>query len=154
MTPAEHRRALAPLPDHRGTGDPAWQQVWANYAYLITPLRERGMVCDVQQGLQYWLVYAYPPGHDSVLIIGPEDSGWLVTHQAPAEDWTDFAVVYDSRAGSTPPAGPDAGHGREIGPLLAAVDARVARLPRVPAAPVSTVPRHVGAAAVQTTHGR
>ncbi|WP_327417552.1 hypothetical protein [Streptomyces sp. NBC_01233] len=154
MTSSERLRPLAPLPDHRKTEDPAWQRAWASHAYLTTPLRERGMVCDVQQGLQYGLVYAYPPGRDSVLIIGPEDGGWLVTHQAPAEDWTDFAVVYDSRADSAPPAGPDAEHGREIGPLLAAIDAHVVRLPRVPAAPVSTVPRQAGPSAGKPTRTR
>ncbi|MER5765650.1 hypothetical protein [Streptomyces sp. NPDC002082] len=145
---------MAPLPDHRKSGDPAWQRAWANNTYLTTPLRERGMVCDVQQGLQYGLVYAYPPGHDSVFIIGPEDSGWLVTHQAPAEDWSDFSVVYDSRAGSTPPAGPDAEHGHQLAPLLAAVDAHVARRLRAPAAPISAVPRQVGPPAGRPTHTR
>ncbi|MFI5863724.1 hypothetical protein [Streptomyces sp. NPDC051546] len=154
MTSPERPRPLAPLPDHRKTEDPAWQRAWANNAYLTTPLRERGMVCDVQQGLQYGLVYAYPPGHDSVFIFGPEDSGWLVTHQAPAEDWSDFSVVYDSRAGSTPPAGPDAEHGHQLAPLLAAVDAHVARRLRAPAAPISAVPRQVGPPASRPTHTR
>ncbi|MFD3760507.1 hypothetical protein [Streptomyces sp. NPDC058622] len=131
-----------------------WQQAWADYAHLTTPLREHGMACDVQQGLQHWLVYAYPPGHDSVLIVGPEDNGWLVTHQGPAEDWTSFAVVYDSRAGSTPPSGPDAGHGHELGPLLSAIDAHVARLPRVPAAPIPRAPRRIGAAAAKPAQVR
>ncbi|WP_327303647.1 hypothetical protein OG730_08515 [Streptomyces sp. NBC_01298] len=154
MTSTNHLRSMAPLPDHSNTENPEWQQAWANMVFLTTPLRERGMVCDVQQGLQYGLVYAYPPGHDSVFIIGPEDSGWLVTHQAPAEDWTDFSVVYDSRAGSTPPASPDAAHGHQLTPLLAAVDAHVARRLRPPAAPISAVPRQVGPPASRPTHTR
>lgn len=141
MTPAERPRPLAPLPDHRNTGNPAWQRAWAEYAYLTNPLRERGLVCDVAEGHSHKIIYAYPPGHDSVLIIGPEDGGWLVTHQAPAQDWSDFAVVYDSRASSTPPAGPDMRHGRLVEPMLTAIDTHVARLLRTPPTPTITVAR-------------
>ncbi|WP_405496239.1 hypothetical protein [Streptomyces sp. NBC_00096] len=145
---------MAPLPDHRHTGDPAWQRAWAEFELLTTPLRERGLVCDIAEGHTSKLVYAYPPGHDSVFIIGPEDGGWLVTHQAPAEDWSDFSVVYDSRAGSTPPAGSEAEHDHQLTPLLAAVDAYVSRRLRVPAVPTPAVPRQVGPTAGKPTHTR
>ncbi|WP_374777026.1 hypothetical protein OG756_33960 [Streptomyces sp. NBC_01310] len=147
MTRAEPPRPPAPLPNHRNTSDPIWQRIWANYTFLTTPLRERGLVCDVGQGLNSTLIYAYPPGHDSVLIIGPEDGGWLVTHQAPAEDWTDFAAVYDSRGDSTPPAGPDARHGRLVEPLLTVIDAFLAQLPREPSTPHSAGSPVAGVAA-------
>ncbi|WP_434596496.1 hypothetical protein [Streptomyces sp. A5-4] len=120
-------RLLAPLPDHRNVLDPSWQRAWARFAHVTTPLRERGLVCDVQYGMDDWLVYAWPPGHDSVVLIGAQ-GGWLATHEAPAEDRTSMTVLYDS----TDSVGP-----HDVGPLLSAIDALLARLPRIPSTPVA-----------------
>ncbi|MFJ7589481.1 hypothetical protein ACIQZO_19295 [Streptomyces sp. NPDC097617] len=116
------------MPDHRNVHNPSWQRAWARFTHVTTPLRERGWICDVQFGLDDWLVYAWPPGHDSVLIVSRED-GWLVTHQAPAQDWSSMTVVYDSR----PATGPE--DLRCVGPLLVAVDDRLARILSTPSAP-------------------
>lgn len=141
MTPTGQPRPLTPLPDHRNVRDPGWQRAWARFGHVITPLRERGLLCDVQFGLDDWIVYAWLPGHDSVLLVGRED-GWLVTHQAPAQDWTSISVVYDSR----PATDPDDLH--FVSPLLAAVDDLLARIPSTPPAPVTadvhSVPRQKG----------
>ncbi|MFG2979402.1 hypothetical protein ACGFYY_41255 [Streptomyces sp. NPDC048331] len=118
------------MPDHHNVLDPGWQRAWARFAHVITPLRERGLLCDVQFGLDDWLVYASPPGHDAVLIIGHDD-GWLVTHQAPAQDWASMTVVYDSTASSGPSDFDD------IDPLLASVDVLLAQLARTAPAPVA-----------------
>ncbi|MCY0954951.1 hypothetical protein [Streptomyces sp. H27-S2] len=88
------------------------------------------MTCDVQYGMSAWLVYAWPPGHDSVVIIGAQ-GGWLATHEAPAEDRTSMTVLYDSTA-STEPLDL-----LNIGPLLSAIDALLARLPRAPSTPAT-----------------
>ncbi|AWZ08020.1 hypothetical protein DRB96_21800 [Streptomyces sp. ICC1] len=130
-------RLLAPLPDHRNVLDPSWQRAWADFAHVITPLRERGLVCDVQYGMDDWLVYAWPPGHDSVVLIGTR-GGWLATHEAPAEDRTSMTVLYDS----THSVGP-----HDVGPLLSAIDALLARLPRAPSTPA---PASVHVTGVQT----
>lgn len=129
MTAPGKPRSPAPLPDHRNVHDPRWREVWAGYAHLTTPLHERGMVCDVQYGMSAWLVYAWPPGHDSVVIIGAQ-GGWLVTHEAPAEDRTSMTVLYDSTTSVTP------GDLHDVGPLLSVIDALLARLPRTPSTPV------------------
>ncbi|MFF5491340.1 hypothetical protein [Streptomyces virginiae] len=121
-------RPLAPLPDHRNVLDPSWQRAWARFAHVTTPLRERGLICDVQYGLDDWLVYAWPPGHDSVVLIGAR-GGWLATHEAPAEDRTSMTVLYDSTASS----GSRDLH--DVGPLLFAIDALLIRLPREPSTP-------------------
>ncbi|MCY0940237.1 hypothetical protein [Streptomyces antarcticus] len=115
------------MPDHRNVLDPSWQRAWARFAHVTTPLRERGLVCDVQYGMDDWLVYAWPPGHDSVVLIGAQ-GGWLATHEAPAEDRTSMTVLYDS----TDSVGP-----HDVGPLLSAIDALLARLPRIPSTPVA-----------------
>ncbi|MEV6730716.1 hypothetical protein [Streptomyces sp. NPDC051364] len=123
-------RPLAPLPDHRNVFDPSWQRAWARFAHVTTPLRERGLVCDVQYGLDDWIVYAWPPGHNSVVLIGRQ-GGWLATHQAPAESWTSMTVLYDTTASSGP------GDLDDVGPLLSAIDALLARLTRNPSTPAA-----------------
>lgn len=127
--PAE--RPLAPLPDHRNVLDPSWQRAWARFAHVTTPLRERGLICDVQYGLDDWIVYAWPPGHDSVVLIGRQ-GGWLATHQAPAEGWTATTVLYDTTAAFGPSDFDD------VCPLLAAVGALLARHTRAPSPPAAS----------------
>ncbi|WP_405421493.1 hypothetical protein [Streptomyces erythrochromogenes] len=99
---------------------------------MTTPLRERGLVCDVDYGLDDWIVYAWPPGHDSVVLIGRR-GGWLITHEAPAEDRTSMTVLYDSRTSTAP------GDSDDAGPLISAIDALLARLPRAPSIPAAAV---------------
>ncbi|MGP3684591.1 hypothetical protein ACTVZO_07740 [Streptomyces sp. IBSNAI002] len=96
---------------------------------MTTPLRERGLICDVQYGLDDWIVYAWPPGHDSVVLIGRQD-GWLATHQAPAEGWTATTVLYDTTVSSSPDFD-------NVGPLISAVDALLVRLTRTPSPPAT-----------------
>ncbi|MCX5303153.1 hypothetical protein OG304_06760 [Streptomyces sp. NBC_00160] len=90
---------------------------------MTTPLRERGLTCDVDYGLDDWIVYAWPPDHDAVFIIGSDD-GWLVTYEAPAEDRSSITVLYDSR----PQPDPDAS--THIAHLITAVESHLTHLPR------------------------
>ncbi|MFJ5546702.1 hypothetical protein [Streptomyces sp. NPDC093225] len=114
---------------------------------MTTPLRERGLICDVQFGMDDWIVYAWPPGHDSVVVIGAQ-GGWLVTHAAPAEDRTSMTVLYDGTAPSEPRDLHDAG------PVLSAIDVLLARLPRSPSIPGSaSAPVAAMAAPPRATHG-
>lgn len=123
-------RALAPLPDHRNVFDPSWQRAWARFGHVTTPLRERGLSCDVQYGLDDWIVYAWLPGHDSVVLVGRQN-GWLATHQTPAESPTSMSVLYDT----TVSPGPD--DFADVEPLLSAVDALLARLARAQSPPAA-----------------
>lgn len=126
-TPTTRRTpSLAPLPDHRNTRDPQWLRAWARFEHVTTPLRERGLTCDVDYGLNDWLVYAWPPEHDAVFIIGSDD-GWLVTYETPAEDRSSITVLYDSRPQS------DASTRTHVDHLLTAVDAHLAQVLRRPA---------------------
>ncbi|MFG2232724.1 hypothetical protein ACGFNX_22405 [Streptomyces sp. NPDC048723] len=90
---------------------------------MTTPLRERGLVCDVDYGLDDWIVYAWPPDHDAVFIIGSDD-GWLVTYEVPAEDRSSVTVLYDSRPQ------PDSDASRHVAPLITAVEAHLVNPPR------------------------
>lgn len=119
------------MPDHRNVFDPSWQGAWARFAHVTTPLRERGLICDVQYGMDDWIVYAWPPGHDSVVLIARQD-GWQATHQTPAEDWTSMTVLYDTTEPSDP------GDFDGVGPLLSAIDAHLERLTRAPSPPAAS----------------
>ncbi|MFG2996582.1 hypothetical protein [Streptomyces sp. NPDC048340] len=112
-----------PLPSHRNTLDPQWLRAWARFENVTTPLRERGLACDVDHGLDDWLIYARPAGHDSAFLIG-SDGGWLVTHQAPADAPSSLTVVYDSRTE------PDVAPAQHVPSLLAAIDVHLAQLTR------------------------
>ncbi|MFD8982834.1 hypothetical protein [Streptomyces sp. NPDC059564] len=102
---------------------------------MTTPLRARGLSCDVQYGLDDWIVYAWPPGHDSAVLVGRQN-GWLATHQTPAESPTSMTVLYDT----TVSLGPD--DFADVEPLLAAVDELLARLARAQS-PVTAPGLHV-----------
>ncbi|MFE2140379.1 hypothetical protein ACFXA3_01215 [Streptomyces sp. NPDC059456] len=90
---------------------------------MTTPLRERGLTFDVDYGLDDWIVYAWPPDHDAVFIIGSDD-GWLVTYEAPAEDRSSITVLYDSRPQPDPEASTHIAH------LITAVESHLTHLPR------------------------
>lgn len=127
---------LAPLPDHRHVETTWWRTLWHRHAHVTTPLRQRGLVCDVEFGNNDYLIHARLPGN-GVLTIGPQEDppnltpgrpeGWLVTLEHPdqAQD-----VVYDSR-----PGGPQQRHGPDIAPLLEAVDVRLTELGLLPDPP-------------------
>lgn len=112
---------LAPLPDHRHIRDPQWLRAWARFEQLTTPLRERGLTCDVDFGLDDWIVYAWPPDQDAVVIIG-SDGGWLVTYETPAVDHSSMTVLYDSRSH------PDSQASTHVARFITAVDAHLAHL--------------------------
>jgi phosphoglycolate phosphatase-like HAD superfamily hydrolase len=129
-------RELAPLPDHRYVETTWWRTLWHRHAHVTTPLRQRGLICDVEFGNSDYLIHARLPGN-GVLIIGPQEDppnltpgrpeGWLVTLEHPdqAQD-----VVYDSR-----PGGPHQRHGPDIAPLLEAVDVRLTEFGFLPNPP-------------------
>ncbi|MEU3549906.1 hypothetical protein [Streptomyces longwoodensis] len=93
-TPDSRRVAwLAPLPDHRNVDTPWWQELWRRHAHITTPLRARGLQCDIEFGLSAYIVRVSLPD-DSYLIIGPpqepsserppgDPEGWIATREHP-----------------------------------------------------------------------
>ncbi|MEU5833017.1 hypothetical protein ABZ820_04905 [Streptomyces diacarni] len=116
--------ALAPLPDHNRLTDPAWIRQWERFSHLTTPLRRRGLVCDIEDGAE-WTVHAQLPDASHLLISGPTSlphpdeahpPGWLVTHQSP-EDGVLYGVPYDSCPGQ-----PHEKFGPDLEPMLDRID--------------------------------
>ncbi|GLW47552.1 hypothetical protein Stsp02_32140 [Streptomyces sp. NBRC 14336] len=143
-TPDARRAAtLAPLPDHHNVDTPWWQDLWHRHAHITTPLRERGLECDIEFGLSTYIVRVSLPD-DSYLIIGPpqepscdrppgDPQGWIVTRQHP-DDQTLFEVIYDSAPAADPgaPKRPEARHGGNATPLIEAIGQRLAQLGLLP----------------------
>lgn len=143
-TPQARRAApLAALPDHRNVNAPWWQDVWRRHAHITTPLRERGLECDIEFGLSSYIVRVSLPD-DSFLIIGPPQEpasdrppgipeGWIATREHP-DDPSLFEVVYDSAPSADPraPQRPEARHGGNATPLIEAIDHRLAQLGLLP----------------------
>jgi phosphoglycolate phosphatase-like HAD superfamily hydrolase len=127
---------LAPLLDHRHGVTTRWRTLWHRHAHVTTPLRQRGLVCDVEFGSSDYLIHARLPG-SGMLTIGPQEDppnltpgrpeGWLVTLEHPDQPQD---VVYDSR-----PGGPHQRHGPDIAPLLEVVDVRLTELGLLPNPP-------------------
>lgn len=69
-TPDPRPVPLAPLPDHRNVHTPWWQELWSRHAHVITPLRARGLPCDIEFGLSAYIVRVSLPD-DSYLVISP-----------------------------------------------------------------------------------
>ncbi|MGW4031678.1 hypothetical protein ACWEFL_20605 [Streptomyces sp. NPDC004838] len=102
------------------------------YGEIITPLRERGLVCTVEYGLSDYVVHAELPDGSALIISTLQESttdrspevpeGWLVTRGHPEES-TLHEVVYDSE-----PNGPNVQHGDSVPHLLSAIDARLDQL--------------------------
>ncbi|MFE6979262.1 hypothetical protein [Streptomyces sp. NPDC057682] len=136
----------APLPSHRYTTDPGWQELWRRHAHITTPLRTRGLECDIEFGLNSHVVYVALPD-DSYLIIAPpyessaarpagDPEGWIVTRESP-DDPTVLEVVYDSTPGCDPgvPPRPEARNGGAAVPLIQAIDQRLEDLGLLPDGP-------------------
>ncbi|WP_435058189.1 hypothetical protein [Streptomyces sp. bgisy060] len=136
---ARHTGRLAPLPDHRHVTAPWWQELWSRHTHITTPLRRRGLECDIEFGLSAYIVRVSLPD-DTHLIIGPPQEpasdrppghpeGWIVTHEHP-DGQAPFEVIYDSSpaTGSGAPDRPEAVHGGSIPPLIQAIDRRLAQL--------------------------
>ncbi|MFE4054964.1 hypothetical protein ACFXP3_01420 [Streptomyces sp. NPDC059096] len=139
-----------------------WQEQWRRHVHITTPLRQRGLTCDIEFALSSFIVrVALADG--SYLIIGPpqettpnapfgDPEGWTVTRQH-ADDHELFEVIYDSApsAGSGAPERPEARHGMRATPLVEAIDQRLARLGLLPD-PVSSARTPLVAAAPEP-HG-
>ncbi|MER6556712.1 hypothetical protein ABT300_02945 [Streptomyces sp. NPDC001027] len=146
---ARRAAALAPLPDHRNVDTPWWQELWHRHAHITTPLRERGLECDIEFGLSAYIVrVSLPDG--SHLIIGPPQEppsdrppgspeGWIATREHP-DNPSLFEVLYDSAPSDDPgaPQRPEARHGGSAQPLIESIDHRLAQLRLLPAPSSST----------------
>ena len=122
--------SLAPMPNHNRTGDPAWKALFDLYEPLITPLRRRGLVTDVDNRGATTVIYADLPD-GSHLTIGTENglpssfdavSDWTVTRDSVGNP-TIHTLVYDSS-----PYGDHADAGALLAPLLVAIDAHLTAL--------------------------
>ncbi|MER7932946.1 MULTISPECIES: hypothetical protein [unclassified Streptomyces] len=148
-----HAIPRAPLPDHRDVNTPWWQELWRRHAHVTTPLRARGLPCDIEFGLSAYIVRVSLPD-DSHLIISPpqeppserppgDPEGWIVTREHP-DDQDCFEVLYDS----TPcgdldaPQRPEARHGGSAQPLVEAIGHRLDQLGLLhrPASPTAVGP--------------
>ncbi|MFF8918292.1 hypothetical protein ACF08M_34595 [Streptomyces sp. NPDC015032] len=140
---------LAPLPDHRNTSTAWWQELWRRHANITTPLRQRGLECDIEFGLSAYVVHVALPD-DSYLIISPpqeppssrppgDPEGWSVTRQHP-DDQVLFELVYDSVPATDPhaPARPEVRNGGSAPLLIEAIDKRLSQLGLLPAPPSPT----------------
>ncbi|MFE6163145.1 hypothetical protein ACFQ7F_30005 [Streptomyces sp. NPDC056486] len=143
-TPEVHTAAaLAPLPDHRNVDAPQWQELWRRHAHITTPLRERGLVCDVEFGLSTYIVRVSLPDRSYLIISPPQESssdrptgdpeGWVATREHP-DDQGLFEIVFDSAPSNDPraPQRPEARHGGSPEPLIEAIDHRLAQLGLLP----------------------
>ncbi|GGW04312.1 MULTISPECIES: hypothetical protein [Streptomyces] len=149
-TPPAHQTVpLAPLPDHRNVHTSWWQELWRRHAHITTPLRQRGLSCDIEFGLSAYIVRV-PLLDDSYLIIGPpqepvsdrppgDPEGWIATREHPI-DQSVFEVVYDSSPADDPgaPQRPETRHGGSAEPLIAAIDHRLAQLGLLPSPELHT----------------
>ncbi|MER7851385.1 hypothetical protein ABTZ98_02350 [Streptomyces bacillaris] len=148
-SPAHQVVPIAPLPDHRNVNTSWWQELWRRHAHITTPLRARGLTCDIEFGLSAYIVRV-PLPDDSYLIIGPpqepvsdrppgDPEGWIATRTHPIDQRV-FEVVYDSSPSDDPgaPQRPEARHGGSAEPLIAAIDHRLAQLGLLPSPELHT----------------
>ncbi|MET9564754.1 hypothetical protein [Streptomyces tauricus] len=140
---ARHAAPLAPLPDHRHVNTALWQELWRQHAHITTPLRERGLKCNIEFGLSAYIVRVQLPD-DSHLIVSPpqepssdrpagDPEGWIALHE-PLDDQSSFVVFYDSAPTDDPRAlhRPEARNGGSVPPLIAAIDHHLAQLGLLP----------------------
>ncbi|MFJ8248507.1 hypothetical protein [Streptomyces sp. NPDC094466] len=149
-TPPAHQAVpTAPLPDHRNVNTSWWQELWHRHAHITTPLRERGLKCDIEFGLSAYIVRV-TLSDNSHLIIGPhqepvsdrppgDPEGWIATREHPI-DQSVFEVLYDSSPSDDPgsPERPETRHGGSAEPLIAAIDHRLAQLGLLPSPDLRT----------------
>ncbi|MCT7351603.1 hypothetical protein N4P33_05390 [Streptomyces sp. 15-116A] len=122
---------------------PWWQELWRRHVHITTPLRARGLQCDIEFGLSAYIVRVSLPD-DSYLIIGPPQEpsserppgypeGWIATREHP-DDPSLFEVLYDSSPSEDrgAPQRPEARNGGSAQPLIEAIDQRLAQLGLLP----------------------
>ncbi|MFD4022269.1 hypothetical protein ACFWRV_01950 [Streptomyces sp. NPDC058576] len=147
--PAHQAVSLAPLPDHRNVNTSWWQELWRRHAHITTPLRARGLTCDIEFGLSAYIVRV-PLPDASYLIIGPhqepasdrppgDPEGWIATREHSL-DQSVFEIVYDSSRSDDPsaPQRPEARRGDSAEPLIAAIEHRLAQLGLLPSPELHT----------------
>ncbi|MEU1893883.1 hypothetical protein [Streptomyces pristinaespiralis] len=140
---------LAPLPNHRNVNTAWWRELWRRHAHITTPLRQRGLECDIEFGLSAYIVHVSLPD-GSYLIIGPpqepssdrppgDPEGWIVTRQHP-DDHALFEVIYDSTPSTGPGASerPEARSGGSATHVVEAIDQRLTQLGLLPVPRSST----------------
>lgn len=143
-SPAHRATPLAPLPEHRNVNTGWWQELWRRHAHITTPLRQRGLTCDIEFGLSAYIVRVTLPD-DSWLIISPpqeppsdrppgDPEGWLVTRHRESERSRLYERIYDSAPPPYPSREPEpeARHGGSAGPLIAAIDQHLDHLGLLP----------------------
>ncbi|MFJ8430398.1 hypothetical protein ACIQ9P_03740 [Kitasatospora sp. NPDC094019] len=124
--------SLAPPPDHNRTADPGWKALFDVYEPLITPLRRRGLVVDIddRSGIT---IYAKLPDSTHLTIGTGTDDGHLpaafdsVTSWVVIRESNDNPTLQHEIYNSTPD--PDSHCGRAgslLAPLLLAIDAALA----------------------------
>ncbi|OAL15314.1 hypothetical protein A4V12_10105 [Streptomyces noursei] len=141
--------SLAPLPNHRNVNTTWWQELWRRHAHITTPLRQRGLECDIEFGLSAYIVHVSLPD-DSYLIIGPpqepssnrppgDPEAWIVTRQHP-DDHALFEVIYDSTPAADAGASerPEARAGGSAKHVVEAIDQRLTQLGLLPVPRSST----------------
>lgn len=144
VTRAGDRAALlAPPPDHRNVATPWWQELWRRHAHITTPLRQRGLECDIEFGLSAYIVRVSLPDDSYLVISPPQESssdrspgspeGWIATREHPDKQAL-FEVVYDSAPSADPGAlqRTEARHGGSVQPLIEAIDYRLAQFGLLP----------------------
>ncbi|MDX3372369.1 hypothetical protein PV387_41475 [Streptomyces sp. ME02-6987-2C] len=145
---------LAPLPRHRNVNTPRWQELWRHHAHITTPLRERGLVCDIEFGLNAYYVYVSLPDDGYLIISPPQEQpsdrqpgtpeGWIVTRNHP-DDRALFEIIYDSAPNDDPnaPQRPETRHGGSTEPMIEAIDHRLNQLGLLPhsSTPTETPPK-------------
>ncbi|WP_433549131.1 hypothetical protein ACQPZG_31765 [Streptomyces sp. CA-294286] len=129
---------LAPLPTHRYVQDPGWQELWRRHERITTPLRARGLECDIQYGLSAYILHVALPDGSFLIIAPPQETGsdrpagdpegWIVTHHQ--DDQAPYEVIYDSTSSpdSTAPERPEARNGGSAWRMIRALDQHLARL--------------------------
>ncbi|MGW0822493.1 hypothetical protein [Streptomyces sp. NPDC002845] len=111
---------LAPLPDHRLTQDKWWQSLYGRYGHVVTPLRAKGWVTDVETvGNNYTIRADLADGTELVISTAdtlPADpshvTGWLIV-RTPVGDATHQTVLYNST-----PGGAHDHHGKASVPMF------------------------------------
>ncbi|MFJ1551390.1 hypothetical protein [Streptomyces sp. NPDC088246] len=140
---------LAPLPDHRNASTAWWQELWRRHAHITTPLRQRGLECDIEFGLSAYLVHVSLPDGSYLIISPPQEppsnrppgdpEGWTVTRQH-RDDHALFKLIYDSVPSTDPNAleRPEVRNGGSASCLIEAIDQQLSQLGLLPTPPSPT----------------